>query len=160
MNGTILAGGAVTYAKMADDSVDFQHIVAGAVQTADIGAGAVMNSKLAGLAVENGNLAGNSVTSDKIQDDQVFLQDLRGGSGTAVIDPNSLLTGECSTQTFIAPTLSNGDIVVINYQTTPDSALEVTPLVATGPDLRLRLCNRTSGTVDAAAFAVTYFSLR
>ena len=48
----------------------------------------------------------------------------------------------------------------INFQTSPDPALEVAPLVATGADLRLRICNRSASTVDASAFAVTYFSVR
>jgi hypothetical protein len=163
-DGTIatadISAGGVTSSNIFDGTIVAADIATGAVGTAQLADGAVTTEKIDSLAVDGDRLAGDAVSSAKIEDGQVRLQDLASGKGTAVVDPNSLLPGECAEQTFIAPTLVNGDVVVINFQTAPDSALEVTPMVATGPDLRLRICNRASGTVDAAAFAVSYFSLR
>ena len=152
--------GTVRAVDLADNAVGTSHIQNGSIGTGDIGDGSVTGTDVTDGSIVAADVAASAITSAKIQDGEVTLADLASAQGTAVIDPDSLLAGECALQSFVAPSLVNGDRVVINFQTSPDDALEVTAMVATGPDLRLRICNRSAGTIDAAAFAASYFSLR
>lgn len=140
IDGTNLADGAVTAAKLANNAVDTSaladgavsevKLAVGAVATAKLADGSVTNAKLAENAVETGNIANGAVTTEKIATKAVTTDRIDDAAVTsaklanAAVQANNLAGGAVTSlkialgavqmahlgDMWVGQVLSNGDL--------------------------------------------------
>ena len=74
----MIAADAITGAKLADDSVDSEHLVDGSIDTAHLAADAVTGAKIADDTIDSEHLAAGSIDTEHIADSQVTNAKLAG----------------------------------------------------------------------------------
>jgi len=76
----MISADAVTGAKIADDTIDSEHYVAGSIDTEHIGDDQVTQAKIAAGAVDTTELAADAVNGDKIADDAINSEHIAAGA--------------------------------------------------------------------------------
>ena len=152
--------GAVTNAKLGDDSVTAAKIDSSAVTTAAIATDAVTSAKIADGAVDAARLASNAVTSAKINNGAVTNSKLGDDSITAAkIDNGAVGTDALATDAVTQAKIADGavnaarlaDDAVINAKVASDAAIAGTKI---SPDFGSQNITTSGGVVQAAAMTI------
>ena len=119
----MIAGDAVTNAKIADDSIDSEHYVDGSIDTQHIANAQVTTAKIADANVTTGKLAADAVTAAKLADNAVVTANIvnanvttakiaDGAISAAKIAVNSIDSSKLQTAAVVNNNLADGIVTL------------------------------------------------
>ncbi len=128
-------------------------IAQNAVSGGEINDESITRDDIRADAIDTDELSPNAATTREIADGSLDVVDLAEFQTDYWLDPNPLNGGSCATiesDHYVFDSVDGGDLVLMNAPSLP-SGLVVFPLTTSSsdPQVTFRLCNITSGSIDA-----------